>query len=235
MTNAYARYKDILFDAAKFIFIAGDKLCMKPVPLATAATLYHKFYRIHGVADFDPYTIASSCLYLAGKLEEEKVRIRDVINVAHRTLHPDKKLLDINETYWELRESITKCELFILRSLQFQVHFCHPHNYLLHYLKSICDWLDPSVDICQLSKISWSLLQDSYLSDVCLNVKPDKMAVSILYLSLQCLGLHFPHADECSLPWYEVLSEHITLKEIKDASICIMESYELLESLEISK
>ncbi len=101
--------------------------------------------------------IATTALYLAGKVEEQHLKLRDVINVCHRwlstrmeklsfplhsdssskkrlalslfrTLHPKREPLDIGEEYWAMRDSVVQTELLIMRMLQFQVNFSHPHK-----------------------------------------------------------------------------------------------------------
>lgn len=82
---------------------------MKPLTCATAAVIFHRFYREVTQAEYDEYVssilrlnrverltisavfvfqlIASSSLYLAGKIKDDPIKIRDIINVAHNTLN----------------------------------------------------------------------------------------------------------------------------------------------------
>ncbi|WAR26815.1 CCNQ-like protein, partial [Mya arenaria] len=69
------------FRVVRFIYEAGMKLRMKTIPLSTTCVLYHRFFRENKLDDFDPYLIAATCLYLAGKVEEEQhISLRDVVN-----------------------------------------------------------------------------------------------------------------------------------------------------------
>ena len=45
-----------------------------------------------------------------------------------RTLHRDKPPLEMGDTYWQYRDTIVNCELFLLRSLQFKAVVYHPHK-----------------------------------------------------------------------------------------------------------
>lgn len=45
-----------------------------------------------------------------------------------RLIHPDSKPLDISTPYWNLRDSITTCELMLLRLFNFKVTFDTPHK-----------------------------------------------------------------------------------------------------------
>jgi len=73
--------------------------------------------------------LGTTCLYLASKVEEFPHKLRDVINVCHRSLHKDA-FLDVGTEYWELRDSLVSCELFMLRVLGFKVATDNPHKVL---------------------------------------------------------------------------------------------------------
>lgn len=107
---------------------AGVKLGMHSIPIATACTIYHKFFCEINVDAYDPYLVAMSSLYLAGKVEEQHLRTRDIINVSNRYFHPGSEPLELDAHFWALRDSIVQCELLVLRVLRFQVSFQHPHK-----------------------------------------------------------------------------------------------------------
>ncbi|PNI12481.1 FAM58A isoform 6, partial [Pan troglodytes] len=64
----------------------------------------------------------------AGKVEEQHLRTRDIINVSNRYFNPSGEPLELDSRFWELRDSIVQCELLMLRVLRFQVSFQHPHK-----------------------------------------------------------------------------------------------------------
>nr|XP_044619830.1 cyclin-Q isoform X1 [Equus asinus] len=116
------------FRVTRFIMEAGVKLGMQSIPIATACTIYHKFFCEINLDAYDPYLVAMSSLYLAGKVEEQHLRTRDIINVSNRCLHPGSEPLELDSHFWALRDSIVQCELLVLRVLRFQVSFQHPHK-----------------------------------------------------------------------------------------------------------
>jgi len=73
-------------------------------------------------------SIASATLYLASKVQDETVRLRDLINVCYHTLHRDAAPLRLAEDYWNFRDSIVHAEMLTMRLLQFDTTFDHPHN-----------------------------------------------------------------------------------------------------------
>ncbi|XP_076357183.1 cyclin-Q-like isoform X3 [Tachypleus tridentatus] len=116
------------FKAVRYIFESGIKLEAKPQVVAMAATLYHRFFEECNPEDYDHYLIAATCLYLAGKVEENHLKIRDIVNVFHKAVHPQLEPLDLADEYWLLRDSIVQCELLLLRVMKFQVSVDHPHR-----------------------------------------------------------------------------------------------------------
>ncbi|XP_064639167.1 cyclin-Q-like [Lineus longissimus] len=221
------------FRVIRFLTESALKLHMKSPTLATAAAVYHTFFRECETEDYDPYLIATTALYLAGKVEEDHMKLRDVINVCYRTLHTDQPGLEIGEKYWAMRDSVVQCELFVMRMLKFTVKFDHPHKYMLHYLKSVCDWMEPSISKrIPIAKFAWGILRDSYHGPICLKYRPEHIAIAVIYFTLQLYGMEVPFSDEAEYRWWEVLSEDATEDELKGISSDILDIYELESSLQ---
>ena len=45
-----------------------------------------------------------------------------------RIIHPDDDPLNIGERYWNLRDSVLNCELYLLRMIQFDAALDYPQN-----------------------------------------------------------------------------------------------------------
>ncbi|KAK0040945.1 cyclin-related protein FAM58A [Biomphalaria pfeifferi] len=214
------------FRVMKYIHESGMKLHLHSIPIATASTIYHKFFRENDLNTYDPFLIGATSLSLACKIEEENVRLRDIINVCYRTLHKNKAPLEIGDQFWALRESIASCELFLLRALQFTVVFDHPHKYLCHYLKALSDWFDPQQwERYPIANTAWAFLQDSYHSDLCLDYQSKHIAISVLYLALLCHGLEVPFHKYARKKWWHVFSKDVTLETIQTITTKIMDMY----------
>lgn len=192
---------------SRYLFECSIKLSFKPLTSATAAILFHKFFKEVKATDYDEYLIAASCLYLAGKIKDENVRIRDVINVCHNTLHRDSMPLDLGDEYWSIRDAIVQAELAITRMLKYDLNFELPHKYLLYYLKSLKDWLGNEVwESIPIAKTSAGFLQDFHHSPDILRFNPNEVAVCALSLALQTYGVQIPlteEGDDAQL-WYHV-------------------------------
>ncbi|BFZ08629.1 hypothetical protein BsWGS_11668 [Bradybaena similaris] len=220
------------FRVIRFIFEAGLKLHLQAIPLATASTIYQKFFRMNTLQEYDPFLIGAACLSLACKTEEEPVRLRDIVNVCYRTLHKNKAPLEISDTYWSLRESVARCELYLLRALEFKVQFDHPHKYLCHYLKSMSQWMEPNVwESTPVARSAWSFLRDSYHTDLCLDHPPEHIAVAVLYFSLLCHGAEIPFHKYTRKRWWQAFSRDITLAIIQSIISKIITAYDIENQL----
>lgn len=65
---------------------------------------------------------------MAGKIKDDPVKIRDVINVAHSTLNRGASPLELGDEYWSMRDAIVQAELLIARTLKFDLNIEHPHK-----------------------------------------------------------------------------------------------------------
>lgn len=77
---------------------------------------------------FNFQLIASTCLYLAGKMKDDPLKIRDVMNVAYNTIHRGSQPLELGDQYWSMRDAIVQAELLIMRMLKFNATLIHPHR-----------------------------------------------------------------------------------------------------------
>jgi len=204
------------FVIARFIFECGHKLNTKVLTISTALQLMHRFNKTTQNTEYDHYLISAACLYLAGKVEDnDHIRLRDLINVVYTTLHQEREPLELTGEYYALRAAIVQAELLLLRMVQFQTKFIHPHKYLLHYLKSLKDWISPDVwNKYPVARTSWSLLQDSYHdSNVTFDTNPELLSVACIQLALQTYGIKVPFMSDTTVDekaWYRVFCKNAT-------------------------
>ncbi|XP_076022433.1 cyclin-Q [Genypterus blacodes] len=213
------------FRVCRFIMETGVKLCMRSVPVATACVLYHRFFGRVNVRAYEPYLVAMSCVYLAGKVEEQHIRTRDIINVSHRYFNSGSSPLECDKEFWELRDSVVQCELLILRQLNFQVSFQHPHKYLLHYLSSVKSLVNRHA-WCRapVSETSWALLRDCYHGAMCISHTPQHIAIAALYLALNSYGVKLSAGEK---EWWQVLCEDVTKADIDAVISDLLQLYDM--------
>jgi len=219
------------FVHARFILEVGNKLNAKVMTVATALANFHKFCKATSdLSLYDPYLMASACLYLAGKIEDnDHLKLRDIINVVWTTLHPDQEPLPLDSEYYSMREALVHSELHILRMVGFQTRHDHPHKYLLHYLKSLRDWFpEDTWDKYPLAKTAWALLQDSYHDqNLVLESDPSELSLACVQLALQTYGVQVPLTNEAheSKSWIRIFNSSVSKDKIWDIMTRLMDVY----------
>ncbi|XP_017767793.1 PREDICTED: cyclin-related protein FAM58A [Nicrophorus vespilloides] len=215
------------FTPARFIFECGIKLRAQPLTIATATVLMHRFFKEVDQANYDCYLIASSTLYLAGKIKDDSLKIRDIINVSYSTLHRSNGPLEIGDEFWNMRDAIVQAELLIMRILKFEVTITHPHKYLLHYLRSLEGLLGKE----QWSKFpiargSAAFLQDFHHDPSILDYDPKHIAAACITLTLQCYGVSLPLMEDTDdETWYTVFVKDLQRDKHWEIMEKIMEVY----------
>lgn len=200
------------FTAARFTFECGIKLGAQPLTIATAAVLLHRFFKEVDSSNYDCFLIAASTIYLAGKVKDDPLKIRDVINVAHNTLHRGSGPLELGDEYWNMRDAIVQAELLIMRVLKFEVSITHPHKYMLHYLRSVEGWLGPEEwRKAPIARTAAAFLQDFHHDSAVLDYSPQHVAIACISLALQCYGVRLPLTEdsEDAAPWYSVFTKDL--------------------------
>ena len=109
------------FKYCRFIRQVCQRVEVHPKVTVTALLVYHKIYHFEEMATFDeldPYTVATSCIWIAAKGCEELTlryfyvfnfviilifRMRDVVNVVYQMLNPGSKPLALDDDYYDLR------------------------------------------------------------------------------------------------------------------------------------
>jgi len=202
---------------------------------ATAACIYHRFYQKNPACKFDKQLVAAVSIYLAGKVEENHLKIRDIINVCHKMVHPHSGPLELDVEYFDLRDSFIQLELLILRVLKFHVNFLHPHKYLLNYAWSLSHWVGMNV-IWQSTPVlrsAWAFIQDLLHDPIYLTFKPQHLAVGAIYLAFQVFGVTVPCEDEHSIPWYRALVDDLDEEKVWDIVTAIITNYRKETSIRI--
>lgn len=107
---------------------------MRPSTFAYAASIYHRVIKNLN-SDYDKFAIATASIYLASKVNEDPIRLKDVINVSQVSLNREEALNELGNDSWilSIRDTVVQCELFIMRVLHFDpsVKLPHPVSILL--------------------------------------------------------------------------------------------------------
>jgi len=235
------------FEICKFIREICLKVKAHPKVTATALLVYHRIYDYDQMATFeelDPYLVASSSIWIATKgCEELQLRLRDVVNVVYRALNPDAKPLALDDSYYDLRDSITTVELLLLRILQFQIPAPHFFDYLTKFLYSMERWchgrVNPNnqeqVKLFQaVSRTAVTLMMDGLHRPTYLRYDDPSVALACLDMSVKVHNLVIPLDDFGQKSWRKAIYSNAdwpTIKEIQDEIMKVYEVDELNYSL----
>jgi len=207
-----------------FLQETGMKLSLPQLTIATAIVFFHRFYATRKFSEFDRHIIGTTCLFLAGKVEETPKKLKDIIVVTElyrcKDLVPPKKPLDPEgQEFNELREKILTHELIVLQTIAFDMTIEHPYKYLLMYVKQIQGNRN-------LAQVAWNFVNDSLRTTLCLQFKPQLIASAAIYLASKFLKYQLPEGPK---PWWEVF--HAREDDLKEISNQILDLYESPGSL----
>ncbi|KAJ7582605.1 cyclin-like protein [Mycena floridula] len=232
--------QDLRIYGCKLIQQAGSLLKQKQVALATAQILFHRFWYVTSMKQFGIGEIGMGALYLASKLEECPLRIRDLINVydlvlkrsAHFTSPSPKadfKYSPMNyfsDTFYDLKDAIVVAEMQILKRLGFNVQVVLPYGTLVNYLRVL--GLTGREDACTRA---WGYLNDALQTPVYALYQIPTVVSAAILLTIRHLDISLTSdSPEC---WWELFDA-----EWEDIwSVCgyIMRLYRERSQQEISR
>jgi len=206
---------------------AGIMLQLTQMAIATAQSFYHRFFRglrrkRRSYKQYPPFLVAMTCVYLSSKVEEEKRRHRDVLNVFDRLQKKNaKKPLNVLDPYgrryskWKL--FMMKLELIILCDLGYQLKLQSPHKFILNYISV----LEADEKVAQKA---WSYLNDSLRLPSIIEIRPEVLACAAIYLAAKYFQVSLPKDP----PWHKLFDA--TREEIEYVSRMIMELYKIPQS-----
>ncbi|KAJ1667658.1 RNA polymerase II holoenzyme cyclin-like subunit [Coemansia sp. RSA 1646] len=170
LTSHEITYLKIYF--ANLILKLGKRLRTRQEIIATALVYFKRFYINNTYYDIDPYLMAATCVYLACKVEENPHHIKHIWTESKAVY---------TETSADIRfpydiPDIAECESYLLEEMKFYLVAYHPYQVLIDISDNI-----------KLSKPSmqaaWSIINDSFRTDLALVYPPHVIAVASLFLS----------------------------------------------------
>ncbi|KAK9168180.1 hypothetical protein Syun_000320 [Stephania yunnanensis] len=203
-----------------FLQDLGMRLKVPQVTIATAIIFCHRFFLRQSHAKNDRWTIATVCIFLAGKVEETPRPLKDVILVSYEIIHKKDpaavQRIKQKEIYEQQKELILVGERVVLATLGFDLNVHHPYKPLVEAIKKF------KVAQNALAQVAWNFVNDGLRTSLCLQFKPHHIAAGAIFLAAKFLKVKLPSDGE-KVWWQEF---DVTPRQLEEVSNQMLELYE---------
>ncbi|XP_073005320.1 cyclin-T1-3-like isoform X1 [Typha latifolia] len=198
----------------------GMRLKVPQVTIATAIVFCHRFFLRQSHLKNDRRTIATVCMFLAGKVEETPRPLKDVILVSYEVIHKKDpaaaQRIKQREVYEQQKELILLGERVVLATLGFDFNVHHPYKPLVEAIKKF------KVAQNALAQVAWNFVNDGLRTSLCLQFKPHHIAAGAIFLAAKFLKVKLPSDGE-KVWWQEF---DVTPRQLEEVSNQMLELYE---------
>ncbi|XP_006664023.1 cyclin-T1-4 [Oryza brachyantha] len=203
-----------------FLQDLGMRLKVPQVTIATAIVFCHRFYLRQSHAKNDRRTIATVCMFLAGKVEETPRPLKDVILVSYEVIHKKDptagQKIKQREVYDQQKELILLGERVVLATLGFDLNVHHPYKPLVEAIRKF------KVAQNALAQVAWNFVNDGLRTSLCLQFKPHHIAAGAIFLAAKFLKVKLPSDGE--RVWWQEFD--VTPRQLEEVSNQMLELYE---------
>ncbi|KAF8028775.1 hypothetical protein BT93_E1435 [Corymbia citriodora subsp. variegata] len=203
-----------------FLQDLGMRLKVPQVTIATAIIFCHRFFLRQSHSKNDRRTIATVCMFLAGKVEETPRPLKDVILVSYEIIHKKDpaaaQRIKQKEVYEQQKELILLGERVVLATLGFDLNVHHPYKPLVEAIKKF------KVAQNALAQVAWNFVNDGLRTSLCLQFKPHHIAAGAIFLAAKFLKVKLPSDGE--RVWWQEFD--VTPRQLEEVSNQMLELYE---------
>ncbi|CAL0334508.1 unnamed protein product [Lupinus luteus] len=203
-----------------FLQELGIKLKVPQITIATAIIFCHRFFLQHSHAKNDRRTIATVCMFLAGKVEETPRPLKDVILISYEIIHKKDpaaaQQIKQKEVFDQQKELILLGERIVLNTLDFSFNIRHPYKPLVEAIKKF------NVAKNALAQVAWNFVNDGLRTSLFLQFKPHHIAAGAIFLAAKFLKVKLP--SEGDKVWWQDFD--VTPRQLEEVSNQMLELYE---------
>ncbi|KAJ6143500.1 hypothetical protein N7471_002953 [Penicillium samsonianum] len=218
--------------AVEFIWQVSVMLKMPPQTSMTATVYMHRFlmryslmgqYPEMGSDLMHPKVIAAVALFVAFKVDEAMRRMKDFVIACCRVAMKQPNLIvdEQSKDYWKWRDLILQNESVMLEYLCFDLQVESPYRILWDYSVFL-----GVGDNRALRHSTYSFLNDSTYTVLCLQFPPRVIAAAALYAAARHCKIAFPDDAE-GRPWWEQID--VRLDDLIRACTFIVKIYERVQ------
>lgn len=185
----------------------GEQLKVKQQVISTAIVYFKRFYVRNTLKSIDPLLLAPTCIFLASKVEEFGVISNNRLIQTCVTVVKNKFSYVYVQEFPYRGHHVLECEFYLLEQMDCCLILYHPYRPLTMYVQDLRsserpDGKDHSKDRDELLNLAWTIVNDSYRTDIPLLYPPHLIAIgefeflvfffliSVLTHSCSAFGLH---------------------------------------------
>jgi cyclin C len=213
----------------------GRRLNVRQVALSTAEVYLKRFLTRASLKEVNLYLSITTAIYLACKIEECPQHIRTIVSEA-RNIWPEYISQDTSK--------VAEFEFYLIEELDTYLIVHHPYKSLLLTNDALSEFnskqLANGMHQLQLSpeelQSSWSVINDSYVTDLHLLFPPHIISTTAIYLTIVLKYNHLTHLhkdtkNEGLATFVQFLGHsNIDLEEVVEAVQEMVTLYEVWES-----
>ncbi|XP_044509746.1 cyclin-T1-3-like isoform X5 [Mangifera indica] len=156
-------------------------------------------------------TVATVCMFLAGKVEETPRPLKDVIVVSYEIIYKKdstapQRIGQQKELYEQQKELVLLGERVVLATLGFDLNVHHPYKPLVEAIKKF------KVAQNALAQVGWNFVNDGLII----------LRAGVIFLTAKFLKVKLP-SDGKKVWWQEF---DVTPRQLEEVSIQMLELYE---------
>ncbi|KAM9929135.1 hypothetical protein OXX59_001376 [Metschnikowia pulcherrima] len=155
----------------------GRRLNVRQIALSSAEIYLSRFLTRVSIKEVNVYLLVTTCLYVACKIEECPQHIRLIVSEA-RNLWPEYIPQDVSK--------LAEFEFYLIEEMDMYLVLHHPYKSLLQvrdFLQTNSSKFGFSLSSVEL-QYSWSLINDSYITDLHLIFPPHVIAMAAVYITI---------------------------------------------------
>ncbi|KAI9297454.1 C/H/G cyclin [Neoconidiobolus thromboides FSU 785] len=151
----------------------GQRLLIRQKHIATSIMFFKRFYTKNSFCDTEPCLVATTCMYVAGKVDEYPYHITNVMTESITAFQESEPSIKLPYDTSDLADF----EFYLLQELECYLTPFHPYHPFSLYLQTV------PIDQNNL-QLAWYIINDMYMTDVILCHSPHLLAVTAIYMVL---------------------------------------------------
>mmetsp|Transcript_2417 Transcript_2417/g.4514 ORF Transcript_2417/g.4514 Transcript_2417/m.4514 type:complete len:697 (+) Transcript_2417:131-2221(+) len=181
-------------DTCNMIASLGKECEVGQLTIATASVYFHLFFACLDLKHHDRKIVGAACLFLAAKVEEKIQRVSEILEKFFIINRVKKKPIRGTPEFEKYKQVIYEKELLLLDICGYQFKVQHPYTYMMTNFEELFGptyanqpdvWKTSLKTKGGLVQQAWFFVNDSLRSTLCLQYKPEDIAIAVMFLALK--------------------------------------------------